>query len=119
MIDTSFLEEQTVDSVNEIDDYQYKATELKALTQLANKVGLYEWQYDVPAEGIVLDGKTHLGPILQDLQRVEGLASAVSTNPEGYLEADSRYIALAALSYIAALTRVLTRIPYDKPEIQE
>lgn len=110
---------EIVDSTNEIDDYQYKETELKALTELANKVGLYEWVYDVPVEGIELDGESHIGPILQDLKRVSGLSGAVHTNEQGFLEADTRYIALAALSYVAALTRVLTRIPYEKEVIDE
>lgn len=101
-----------VDDVSDISQYEYKETELKAIIDLARNIGLYEWKYDTPIEGT--DPYLHVGPIAQDLLRIPELASAVK-EVDGHYVIDSKYIALAALSYCATLARILSQTEYKGP----
>jgi hypothetical protein len=103
---------EIVDDVSDIPAYKYKETELKAIVDLARNIGLYEWKYDTPVDGT--DPYLHVGPIAQDLLRIPELASAVK-EVDGHYVIDSKYIALAALSYCATLARILSQTEYKGP----
>lgn len=106
---------RTVDEVQEITPTEFKETELAAISDLATKIGLYEWKYE---PGVTGESELHIGPIAQDLLRVPGLASAVK-NENGRIVIDTKFVALAALSYCATLTRILTGLQYNGPEVKE
>jgi len=101
--------QKLVDSVDTIKPYEYKETELAAIVDLARNVGLYEWKYE---PGVTGEQDLHVGPIAQDLLKVPGLASAVHKQEDGTLTIDSKFIALAALSYCATLARILSQVEY-------
>lgn len=83
-----------------------QAEELDKLIAVAKYIPLLEWVYDPSKGGPDDNGATHLGFVTQALKKVPGLASAVTTNPDtGIEEFDSRYVAAAALSLVAALAR--------------
>lgn len=103
--------DEIVDDVSEISEHEYKETELKALVDLARNIGLYEWKYDTD-----VDGELHVGPIAQDLLRIPELASAVR-DVNGHLEIDYKFIALAALSYVATLARIISATDYVGPNV--
>lgn len=110
-----------------IDNYQEEAPsadvaqaeELDKLIAVAKYVPLLEWVYDPSKGGPDDNGATHLGFVTQALKKVPGLASAVNVDPETGLESfDSRFVAAAALSLVAALARKTLNIKlednYDK-----
>lgn len=103
---------EIIDDVSDIPEHKYKETELKAIIDLARNIGLYEWKYDTSVDGT--DSYLHVGPIAQDLLRIPELASAVK-EVDGHYVIDSKYIALAALSYCATLARILSRTEYKGP----
>ena len=88
--------------------------EVEMLKDLASNVGLYDYNYtDEAVEDPTLptDGEEHIGIMAQQLLKVPGLASAVSTTTDG--EGNETYVvdgvkvALASLGYIAALTKIV------------
>lgn len=110
-----------------IDNYQEEAPsadvaqaeELDKLIAVAKYIPLLEWVYDPNKGGPDDNGATHLGFVTQALKKVPGLESAVSTDPETGIESfDSRMVAAAALSLVAALARKTLNIrledDYDK-----
>ena len=89
-------------------------TEIKAVKELAKKVGLYEYIYNDKAP---VDGSTpgiHIGPVAQELQKVEGLKSCVSPDENGILRVDSDMLALSALAYVAAIARIVMNIEKEQ-----
>lgn len=104
--------DEILDEVNSITPEEYKETELKAIVDLARGLGLYEWKYEPGVNG---DEQLHIGPIAQDLLRIDGLKSAVKQLEDGTFVIDSKYVALAALSYCATLARILANIKYEGP----
>lgn len=89
-------------------------TELEAVKELARKVGLYEYIYNDKAPA---DGSTegiHIGPVAQELQKVEGLKSCVTPDENGILRVDSDMLALSALAYVAALARIVMNIEKEQ-----
>ena len=110
-----------------IDNYQEEAPsadvaqaeELDKLIAVAKYIPLLEWVYDPNKGGPDDNGATHLGFVTQALKKVPGLDYAVSTDPETGIESfDSRMVAAAALSLVAALARKTLNIrledDYDK-----
>lgn len=89
-------------------------TEIEAIKELASKVGLYEYIYNSKAPA---DGSTegiHIGPVAQELQKVEGLKSCVTPDENGILRVDSDMLALSALAYVAALARIVMNIEKEQ-----
>lgn len=89
-------------------------TELEAVKELARKVGLYEYIYNDKAPA---DGATpgiHIGPVAQELQKVEGLKSCVTPDENGILRVDSDMLALSALAYVAAIARIVMNIEKEQ-----
>ena len=88
--------------------------EVEMLKDLASNVGLYDYNYtNEAAEDPTLptDSEEHIGIMAQQLLKVPGLASAVSTTTdengnETYV-VDGVKVALASLGYIAALTKIV------------
>ena len=87
-----------------------QAEELDKLAAVAKYVPLLEWIYDPNKGGPDDNGATHLGFVTQSLAKVPGLASAVSTDENGVEQFDSRMVAAAALSLVAALARKVLNI---------
>lgn len=91
-----------------------QAEELEKLAAVAKYVPLLEWVYDPSKGGPNDNGATHLGFVTQALKKVPGLASAVSTDDNGNEQFDSRLVAAAALSLVAALARKVLNIQLDE-----
>ena len=88
--------------------------EVEMLKDLASNVGLYDYNYtDEAVEDPTLptDSEEHIGIMAQQLLKVPGLASAVSTtideNGNETYVVDGVKVALASLGYIAALTKIV------------
>ena len=88
--------------------------EVEMLKDLASNVGLYDYNYtDEAVEDPTLptDSEEHIGIMAQQLLKVPGLASAVSTttdeNGNKTYVVDGVKVALASLGYIAALTKIV------------
>lgn len=103
MIDLSFIDTAKQLSMREI--YE---TEIAQLTDIAKHIGSFEWSYDG-------DDKLHDGPIAQALLLCPGLKDAVVPTEDGTLTIDTKFVSLATLGYIAALTRLLTGIQLEHP----
>lgn len=87
--------------------------ELLQLQEIANNVGSYKWSYDG-------DNEVHDGIITQDLLKVPGLKDAVHIAEDGTQTVDTNFLSLAAIGYIAALTRlVLHKEAKDEPKLFE
>lgn len=95
-----------------------QSTEEADLIALAKNVPVLHWQYDV-SKGGPSDPQEHLGFITQSLTRVPGLESAVSKDENGIESFDSRFVASAALSLLAALARKVYGIKLDENYAQE
>lgn len=88
--------------------------EVEMLKDLASNVGLYDYNYTneaVEDPTLPTDSEEHIGIMAQQLLKVPGLASAVSTTTdengnETYV-VDGVKVALASLGYIAALTKIV------------
>lgn len=92
-----------------------QAEEMDKLVAVAKYIPLLEWAYDPTKGGPDDNGATHIGFITQALKKVPGLDSAVSTDPETGIESfDSRYIAAASLSLVAALARKVLNIRLEE-----
>ena len=108
-MDLSYFE-QITDTVPDADIAQ--AEEKDTLAQVAKYIPLLKWEYD-PTKVNEKEG-VHIGFITQALKKVEGLDSAVSTDENGIETFDSRYVAAAALSLVAALARQVLNIQLEK-----
>lgn len=110
MTDTSWLDET-------LNSPEQKSEELNKLVDLAKNIGLYEYNYTEEAvndPNLPADDKDHIGIMAQQLLKIPGLASAVSTTTdengnETYV-VDGNKVALAALGYIAALSKIVLDI---------
>lgn len=88
--------------------------EVEMLKDLASNVGLYDYNYTneaVEDPTLPTDSEEHIGIMAQQLLKIPGLASAVSTTTdengnETYV-VDGVKVALASLGYIAALTKIV------------
>ena len=99
---------------DDIKEEEQVLTELEAVKELAKKVGLYEYIYNDKAPA---DGATpgiHIGPVAQELQKVEGLKSCVTPDENGILRVDSDMLALSALAYVAAIARIVMNIEKEQ-----
>lgn len=103
MIDTGFI-----DDAKDLTEAEITQTEVAQLIDIARHIGSFEWQYDG-------DNKLHDGPIAQELLLCPGLKDAVVPLEDGTLTIDTKFISLATLGYVAALTRVLTGIRLEHP----
>ena len=79
-------------------------SEMNDLVSVAQYVPCLHWEYD-PAKGGPESNGDQLGFVTQALKKVPGLASAVSVDENGVETFDSRFVAAAALSLVAALAR--------------
>ena len=79
-------------------------SEIQDLVAVAKYIPCIHWEYD-PAKGGPESNGDQLGFITQALLKVPGLASAVGTDENGVQNFDSRFVAGAALSLVAALAR--------------
>lgn len=78
--------------------------EMNDLVSVAQYIPCLHWEYD-PAKGGPESNGDQLGFVTQALKKVPGLASAVSVDENGVETFDSRFVAAAALSLVAALAR--------------
>ena len=78
--------------------------EMNDLVSVAQYVPCLHWEYD-PTKGGPESNGDQLGFVTQALKKVPGLASAVSVDENGVETFDSRFVAAAALSLVAALAR--------------
>ena len=78
--------------------------EMNDLVSVAQYIPCLHWEYD-PAKGGPESNGDQLGFVTQALKKVPGLASAVSVDGNGVETFDSRFVAAAALSLVAALAR--------------
>ena len=79
-------------------------SEMNDLVSVAQYVPCLHWEYD-PTKGGPESNGDQLGFVTQALKKVPGLASAVSVDEDGVETFDSRFVAAAALSLVAALAR--------------
>ena len=79
-------------------------SEMNDLVSVAQYVPCLHWEYD-PTKGGPESNGDQLGFVTQALKKVPGLASAVSVDENGVETFDSRFVAAAALSLVAALAR--------------
>lgn len=78
--------------------------EMNDLVSVAQYIPCLHWEYD-PTKGGPESNGDQLGFVTQALKKVPGLASAVSVDENGVETFDSRFVAAAALSLVAALAR--------------
>lgn len=83
--------------------------EITDLVNVAKYVPCIHWEYD-PSKGGPESNGDQLGFVTQALQKVPGLASAVTLDENGVQTFDSRFVAAAALSLVAALARKVLNI---------
>lgn len=102
------------DSPLPVDSPEQKSSELEMLKELAGSVGQYNYEYKEEAiDDSNLNAKPgeFLGIMAQDLLKIPGLASSVDKtfDKDGNetLQVDGNRLALAALGYVAALSRVV------------
>lgn len=83
--------------------------EITDLVNVAKYVPCIHWEYD-PEKGGPESNGDQLGFVTQALLKVPGLASAVTLDENGVQTFDSRFVAAAALSLVAALARKVLNI---------
>ena len=83
--------------------------EITDLVNVAKYIPCIHWEYD-PSKGGPESNGDQLGFVTQALQKVPGLASAVTLDENGVQTFDSRFVAAAALSLVAALARKVLNI---------
>ena len=104
-MDFSFLEDYMHAPVDEPPTAtQAQDAEINDLVNVAKYIPALHWEYD-PSKGGPESNGDQLGFITQALLKVPGLASAVSVDENGIQTYDSRFVAAAALSLVAALAR--------------
>lgn len=85
------------------------------LVNLAENVGSYNWAYKPEYEDINGrndEGVQH-GIIAQDLLKVPELSNMVEKGEDGLLRVKTDLVAMAALSYVAELTRYVMGIKHN------
>ena len=93
-------------------------SEMNDLVSVAQYIPCLHWEYD-PTKGGPESNGDQLGFITQSLRKVPGLASAVSVDENGVETFDSRFVAAAALSLVAALARKVLDIQLSKDYAEE
>ena len=83
--------------------------EITDLVNVAKYIPCIHWEYD-PSKGGPESNGDQLGFVTQALLKVPGLASAVTLDENGVQTFDSRFVAAAALSLVAALARKVLNI---------
>lgn len=85
------------------------------LVNLAENIGSYNWAYKPEYEDINgrNDGGVQHGIIAQDLLKVPELSNMVEEDENGILRVKTDLVAMAALSYIAELTRYVMGIKHN------
>lgn len=117
-MDLSFFDVEIEDQTPTADEAM--ATEDADLIAIAKNIPALHWFYDPEKGGPDDNNQEHLGLLTQSLTRVPGLASAVSKDPETGIESfDSRYVAAAALSLLAALARKVYNVKLDENYAKE
>lgn len=92
--------------------------EITDLVNVAKYVPCIHWEYD-PEKGGPESNGDQLGFVTQALLKVPGLASAVTLDENGVQTFDSRFVAAAALSLVAALARATLGIKLDESYAEE
>lgn len=106
-MDFNYFNEETeaVPSINSPEQIQ---DEMSQLREIADKLGSYRWTYkDDFAANKGIDTNEHFGPVAQQLLEIPGLSGAVMQGPDGTLQVNTNYAALAALGLVAALARIV------------
>lgn len=95
-----------IDNYNDTtpDSITAQNAEMEDLIKVAQYVPCLHWEYD-PSKGGPESNGDQLGFVTQAVKKVPGLASAITTDENGIESFDSRYIAAASLSLVAALAR--------------
>lgn len=92
--------------------------EMNDLVSVAQYIPCLHWEYD-PTKGGPESNGDQLGFVTQALKKVPGLASAVSVDENGVETFDSRFVAAAALSLVAALARKVLDIRLSEDYAEE
>lgn len=97
------------------DDYSKEVEENIDLINLAKNIGAFNWQYKPEFENINNreDNGINHGIIAQDLLRVPELKDMVEPDENGILKVKTDLVAMAALAYIAELTRKVLGVKYE------
>ena len=97
------------------DDYSKEVEENIDLINLAKNIGAFNWQYKPEFENINNrdDSDINHGIIAQDLLRVPELKEMVEPDENGILKVKTDLVAMAALAYIAELTRKVLGVKYE------
>lgn len=97
------------------DDYSKEVEENIDLINLAKNIGAFNWQYKPEFENINnrVDSGINHGIIAQDLLRVPELKDMVEPDENGILKVKTDLVAMAALAYIAELTRKVLGVKYE------
>ena len=97
------------------DDYSKEVEENIDLINLAKNIGAFNWQYKPEFENINNrdDSGINHGIIAQDLLRVPELKDMVEPDENGILKVKTDLVAMAALAYIAELTRKVLGVKYE------
>ena len=97
------------------DDYAKEVEENIDLINLAKNIGAFNWQYKPEFENINNrdDSGINHGIIAQDLLRVPELKDMVEPDENGILRVKTDLVAMAALAYIAELTRKVLGVKYE------
>lgn len=97
------------------DDYSKEVEENIDLINLAKNIGAFNWQYKPEFENINNrdDSGINHGIIAQDLLRVPELKDMVEPDENGILRVKTDLVAMAALAYIAELTRKVLGVKYE------
>lgn len=114
-MDFSFIEnynDTTPDSVTA------QNAEMEDLIKVAQYVPCLHWEYD-PSKGGPESNGDQLGFVTQAVKKVPGLASAITVDENGIESFDSRYIAAASLSLVAALARHVLGIKLSEDYAEE
>lgn len=99
------VEESSAPQINSPDQIR---DEMSQLREIADKLGSYRWTYKEDfATNKGIDTNEHFGPVAQQLLEIPGLSGAVMQGPDGTLQVNTNYAALAALGLVAALARVV------------
>lgn len=104
------------DVIEEASSSSIEGNEYNQLLDVAKHVGSFDYEYK---DGVQAPEGSHIGPIAQDLQKVQGLDSLVQPDENGILTVNTQYAALAALSLVAALARRVLGVKYDESEVPQ
>lgn len=106
-MDFNYFNEET-EAAPSINSPEQIRDEMSQLREIADKLGSYRWTYkDDFAANKGIDTNEHFGPVAQQLLEIPGLSGAVMQGPDGTLQVNTNYAALAALGLVAALARIV------------